>query len=91
MTLFSTAFSRMRRLTAPLISPSPVQEKAAIRTVSASGASELAGRWTPRISAPTASEKAPTNAPLMITGSERPKKSGTRGAGLTRIALKVFW
>ena len=37
------------------------------------------------------SAKAATNAPFSTTGSERPKKSGIRGAGLTRIALSVFW
>ena len=91
ITFESTAFSRIRRLAAALTSPRPVQEKAAIRTTNPSGASELAGRWTPRTSAPTSSENAATKAPFSRTGNERPKKSGIRGAGLTRIALSVFW
>ena len=40
---------------------------------------------------PTASAKAATNAPFSTTGSERPKKSGNRAAGLTRIAPSVSW
>jgi len=40
---------------------------------------------------PTPSEKAATSAPFSTTGSERPKNSGNRAAGLTRIALSVSW
>src|SRR5213076_164552 len=55
MTFESTAFSRIRRLAAAFTNPRPVQERAAIRTTSPSGASELVGRCTPRTSAPTSS------------------------------------
>jgi hypothetical protein len=71
--------------------PRPVQEKAAIAIVTASPGMELAGMSTPRIRQPAVKEKAETKAALPITGSARPKKSGIRLAGLTRIALSVFW
>ena len=57
----------------------------------ASGGIDSAGISTPRISEPTRSEKAATKAPFKTTGTARPKKSGSRGAGLTRIAPSVFW
>ena len=92
MTLFSTAFSRMRRLTAPLISPSPVHEKAAIRTVSASGASELAGQVDAEDQrADGEREGADEGAVAGSPAASGRRRAARRGAGLTRIALKVFW
>ncbi len=46
---------------------------------------------TPRTSDPARSAKAATNAPFTTTGTARPKNSGSRGAGLTRIAPRVCW
>ena len=91
MTFESTAFSRMRSESAALIRPRPVHEKAATKITIASGAIAEAGMSIPRMITPAVSENADTKAPFTITGSDRPKKSGTRRAGLTRIALSVFW
>jgi hypothetical protein len=81
----------MRSETAAFISPRPVQEKAATRMTSARAGTADAGMSTPRIRVPAVSENADTNAAFRTTGTARPKKSGMRRAGLTRIALSVFW
>ncbi len=78
MTFESTAVSRTRSASAAVISPSPVQEKAATRMTSASaGIESEAGMSTPRISEPTTSEKAATNAPFTTS----PERRGRRRAG----------
>ena len=91
MTFASTAFSRTRSEIAALVRPRPVHENAAMRITTARPGIDPAGRVTPRMMQPAANEKAETKAALPITGSARPTKSGKRLAGLTRIALSVFW
>ncbi len=42
------------------------------------------------ISPPTTSANTATRKPLRMTGSARPRKSGTRGAGVDRMMPRVF-
>ena len=56
---------------------------ALISAASSSGAYDEAATSTPTIRLPTTSENAATTKPLTTTGSARPRKSGSRGAGVT--------
>jgi hypothetical protein len=56
---------------------------------SAIGTTALAGMEIPRMSPPTTRANAEASAPFAITGSERPRKSGTRFAGVTSTYPRV--
>ena len=49
------------------------------------------GTSMPTIDPPTTSENAATKKPLTTTGTARPRNSGSRGAGLTRMYPSVCW
>ena len=91
MMLFRTAVSRTRSPAAAQISPSPVHENAETKMTSAIGPQADAGMSMPRISAETTSENAATSIAFTITGSARPRKRGSRPAGLTRMYASVCW
>ena len=44
-----------------------------------------------KISPPTTSANSETTNPLTMTGSARPRNSGTRGAGVARMMPSVSW
>ena len=89
MTLFRTAVSRTRSPTPAQISPRPVHEKVAMKMTRAIAGHVETGMSMPRRSPETRSEKAATNIAFTITGSARPRKSGSRPAGLTRMYERV--
>ena len=60
-------------------------------TQTKSGRAAEAGTSIPTINPPTTSENAETKNPLTTTGTARPRKSGSRAAGLTRRNPRVFW
>ena len=81
MTLDITAVSRTRSGIAAPGRPSPVHEKEHTATASASGSQVDGGSDTRSSSAPSASDDQRTTKPLTMTGSARPRNSGTRLAG----------
>ena len=91
ITLDSTAFSRMRRLTARVDQPEPGAREGGDQDDERERRERARGQVHAEDQAPDDEREGATNAPFRTTGSERPKKSGMRGAGLTRIALSVFW
>ena len=87
--LFSVAVSRTRRPIAALRSPSPVQAAALTAITRIKGPIADAGTSMPTIAPPTTKANTDTNIPFAITGRERPRKSGRRRAGVTRMKPSV--
>ena len=67
-----------------------MHDTAAIITTRASGSHADAGMLTPRISPPTTSENIEVIAPLTTTGSERPRNSASRLAGVVSTMPSVW-
>ena len=85
-----TAVSRTRSASAAVTSPRPVQENDATATTASSGSHAPTGKPTRSSSAPTdqREHRRPPN-PLTMTGSDRPRNSGSRRAGMASSSARV--
>ena len=89
MTLDNTAVSRTRSPSDALTKPSPVHEMLIISRVSAMLGTAAPEMLMPKIRADAVSANAETMKPLAMIGSDRPRNSGSRAAGLAIISPKV--
>ncbi len=86
----STAVSRTRSASAAEASPSPVHENADTASTATSGSQAATGIGTRSRTAPRTRTTADTQNPLTITGSARPRNSGSRRAGLASSRPRVW-